>query len=70
VQARPAVSSLLSVFQRIDRLHETIVDRQSELAALERTAAHYDGKKLATGIVLALLLIAGGVAGAWFGTHR
>jgi hypothetical protein len=70
VQARPAVSSLLSVFQRIDRLHETIVDRQSELAALERAAAHYDGKKLATGVVLTLLLIAGTVAGAWFGTHR
>jgi chromosome segregation ATPase len=34
VQARPAVSSLLSVFQRIDRLHETIIDRQSELSAL------------------------------------
>jgi hypothetical protein len=70
LQARPAVSSLLSVFQRIDRLHETIVDRQSELAALERAAAHYDGRKLATGVALTLLLLAGGAAGLWFGLHK
>jgi hypothetical protein len=70
LHARPAVSSLLSVFQRIDRLHETIVDRQSELAALEQAAGHYDGRKLATGIALALLLLAGGAVGLWYGLLR
>jgi len=58
------------VFQRIDRLHETIVDRQSELAALELAAAHYDGRKLLTGVALTLLLVAGGAAGLWFGLRR
>jgi hypothetical protein len=64
--ARPAVSSLLSVFQRIDRLQETIVDRGAELAALERAAAHYDQRKLFTGIGLVTLLLAAGVATLWY----
>jgi hypothetical protein len=68
--ARPAVSSLLSVFQRIDRLHETIVDRQGELTALEQAAGHYDGRKLLTGVLLTLVLLGGGIAGAWFYLHR
>ncbi|HVU49351.1 MAG TPA: hypothetical protein VHL80_01630 [Polyangia bacterium] len=70
LQARPAVSSLLSVFQRIDRLQETIVDRGRELAALERAAAHYDQRKLFTGIGLVALLVAGGVAALWWSLHR
>jgi hypothetical protein len=65
LQARPAVSSLLSVFQRIDRLQETIVDRTSALAALERAAAHYDGRKLFTGLGLVTVLLAAGVATLW-----
>ena len=66
LQARPAVSSLLSVFQRVDRLQETIVDRGRELAALERAAAHYDQRKLFTGIGLVTLLLAAGVATLWY----
>ncbi len=70
LQARPAVSSLLSVYQRVDRLQETIIDREGELAALERAAAHYDARKLFTGVALVLFLIGAGVAGVWFGLHR
>src|SRR5450432_1350672 len=66
IQARPAVSSLLSVFQRIDRLQETIVDRNRELAALERAAAHYDQRKLFTGVGLVTMLLAAGVATLWW----
>jgi hypothetical protein len=63
--ARPAVSSLLSVYQRIDRLQETIVDRNSDIAAIERAAAHYDQRKLFTGVGLTLFLIGAIVTGAW-----
>jgi hypothetical protein len=70
LQARPAVSSLLSVFQRVDRLQETIVDRTRELEALDRAAAHYDSRKLLTGLALVALLIAAGVAALWLTTHH
>ena len=70
LQARPAVSSLLSVFQRIDRLQETISDRTRELAALERAAAHYDQRKLFTGVGLVTFLLAAGVAALWLSLRR
>jgi hypothetical protein len=70
IQARPAVSSLLSVFQRIDRLHETIGDRTSELAALERAAAHYDQRKLLTGLGLVTFLVVVAVGAVWLGVHK
>jgi hypothetical protein len=70
LQARPAVSSLLSVFQRIDRLQETIIDRTRELAALERAAAHYDQRKLFTGVGLVTMLLAAGVATLWLTLRR
>lgn len=68
--ARPAVSSLLSVYQRVDRLQETIVDRNGELVALEQAAAHYDQRKLFTGIALAVFLLGAIVTGAWLWLHR
>jgi chromosome segregation ATPase len=67
LQARPAVSSLLSVYQRVDRLQETIADRTSELAALERAAASYDGRKLGKGIAWLVFLVAATAAALWFG---
>jgi hypothetical protein len=67
--ARPAVSSLLSVYQRVDRLQETIVDRNSELAALERAAAHYDQRKLFTGVGLSVFLVGAIVTGVWLWLH-
>jgi hypothetical protein len=66
LQARPAVSSLLSVYQRVDRLQETIVDRTTELAALERAAASYDGRKLVRGIGWLTTLLAAAGAAVWF----
>jgi chromosome segregation ATPase len=70
LQARPAVSSLLSVFQRIDRLQETIVDRTRELEALERAAAHYDQRKLLTGLGLVTVLLGTGIAALWLSLRR
>jgi hypothetical protein len=70
LQARPAVSSLLSVFQRIDRLHETIIDRNRELAALERAAAAYDGRKLFTGLGIVAFVIAAAVVSLWWTLHK
>jgi hypothetical protein len=70
LQARPAVSSLLSVFQRVDRLQETIIDRTRDLEALERAAAAYDQRKLMTGVALVTVLLAAGVATLWFTLHR
>jgi hypothetical protein len=70
LQARPAASALLSVFQRIDRLHETIADRTSALAALERAAAHYDQRKLVSGVALVTVLIAIAVGAAWWTLRR
>jgi hypothetical protein len=70
LQARPAVSSLLSVFQRVDRLQETIIDRTRDLEALERAAATYDQRKLLTGVGLVTVLLAAGVATLWWTLHR
>lgn len=70
LQARPAVSSLLSVYQRVDRLQETISDRTNELGALERAAAAYDGRKLSKGIGLVTFLLAFGGAALWWSMRR
>jgi hypothetical protein len=70
LQARPAVSSLLSVYQRVDRLQETIADRTNELGALERASAAYDGRKLSKGIGLVTFLLAAGAVALWFATQR
>jgi hypothetical protein len=58
------------VYQRVDRLQETIVDRNSELAALERAAAHYDQRKLFTGVGLSVFLVGAIVTGVWLWLHR
>ncbi len=70
LQARPAVSSLLSVYQRVDRLQETISDRTNELGALERASAAYDGRKLSKGIGLVTFLLAAGVVALWWSMRR
>jgi hypothetical protein len=70
LQARPAVSSLLSVYQRVDRLQETISDRTNELGALERAAAAYDGRKLSKGIGLVTFLLAVGGVALWWSMRR
>jgi chromosome segregation ATPase len=69
-QVRPAASSLLSAFQRIDRLQETITDRNSELAALERAAAHYDQRKLLTGVGLLTSVLAAALVAVWWAVRK
>jgi hypothetical protein len=61
-QARSTAPLLMPLYQRIDRLQETLSDRASQIAALDRAAAHYDQKKLLTGVGLVTsMLVALGV---------
>ena len=60
-EVRPPHAALLSSYQNIDRLHETIDDRSAQLAALEQARSHYDQRKLLTGVGLVTsMLIATG----------
>src|SRR4029078_6367528 len=49
---RPPHAALLSGYQNIDRLSETISDRGAQLAAIEQARGHYDHRKLLTGLAL------------------
>jgi hypothetical protein len=42
--------ALLPGYARVDRLEETIVDRDRQIVAVERTMGHYDARRLATGL--------------------
>jgi chromosome segregation ATPase len=64
-QVRPPASSLLSSYQRIDRLEETIADRNTQIAALDRSAAHYDQRKLLTGVGLVTSMLLATAAALW-----
>jgi len=58
---RPPHGALLSSYQNIDRLRETIGDRSAQLAALVQARSHYDHRKLLTGVgLVATMLIATG----------
>ena len=57
--ARPPHATLLSGYQNIDRLAETIADRSAHLAAIEQARGHYDHRKLLAGVsVLTCMLVA------------
>jgi hypothetical protein len=63
---RPPASSLLSAYQRIDRLEETIEDRAAQLAALDQSAAaSFDQRKLLTGVGLLTSMLAATAAALW-----
>ena len=47
---RPPHATLLSGYQNIDRLAETIADRTAQLAAIEQARALYDHRKLLAGV--------------------
>jgi hypothetical protein len=64
-QVRPPASSLLSSFQRIDRLQETISDRSGQIDALDEAQAHYDQRKLLTGVGLLTSMLAATAAALW-----
>jgi hypothetical protein len=60
-EVRPPHAALLSSYQNIDRLRETIADRSAQLAALVQARSHYDHRKLLTGVGLVTsMLIATG----------
>lgn len=64
-QVRPGVSLLQPLFARIDRLEETVADRNSEIAALDQAMGHFDERKLLTGVGLVTSMIAVTVAVIW-----
>ncbi|HEY2901100.1 MAG TPA: hypothetical protein VGL59_11025 [Polyangia bacterium] len=51
-QSRPQGQPLRPLYQRIDRLKETIDERSTAIAALDQSLAHYDQRKLLTGVGL------------------
>jgi hypothetical protein len=51
-EVRPPHATLLSGYQNIDRLAETIADRGAQLAAIEQARGHYDYRKLLAGVGL------------------
>jgi len=62
---RPPHAALLSGYQNIDRLLETIDDRSAQLAAIEQARAHYDHRKLLAGVGLVTFMLAGTAAALW-----
>jgi hypothetical protein len=63
--ARPASAPLLSAYQRIDRLKETISDREQQIEAVERASAHHDIRKLLAGVALLTGLLLATAAVLW-----
>jgi hypothetical protein len=64
-QARAAHGALLSTYQTIDRLAATIADRGSQIALIEQMQAHYDQRKLLTGVGLLTSLLGATAAAIW-----
>jgi hypothetical protein len=62
---RPPQGVLLSAYQNIDRLNETIADRSAQIAAIEQTQAHYDQRKLLTGVGLLTSVLIATAAALW-----
>jgi septal ring factor EnvC (AmiA/AmiB activator) len=56
---------LLSSYQNIDRLRETIADRGAQIAAIEQMQAHYDQRKLLTGVGLLTSMLIATAAALW-----
>ncbi|HEY4394692.1 MAG TPA: hypothetical protein VGP64_11545 [Polyangia bacterium] len=64
-EIRPPHSALLSAYQNIDRLAETIGDRGAQIAAIEQTQARYDQRKLLTGVGLLTSVLIATAAALW-----
>jgi peptidoglycan hydrolase CwlO-like protein len=62
---RPPHGALLSTYQTIDRLTATIADRSGQIAAIEAMQAHYDQRKLLTGVGLLTSLLGATAAAIW-----
>jgi len=64
-EIRPPHGALLSTYQTIDRLTATIADRSGQIAAIEQMQAHYDQRKLITGVSLLTSLLGATAAALW-----
>jgi hypothetical protein len=64
-EIRTPHTSLLSGYQNIDRLTETIADRSAQIAAIEQMQAHYDQRKLLTGVGLLTSVLVATAAALW-----
>jgi len=64
-EARPPAGSLLSTYQRIDRLQDTIATRTIEIAEIEQASARYDQRKLLTGVGLLTSMLLATAAALW-----
>ena len=62
---RPPHATLLSGYQNIDRLTETVADRSAQLAAIEQARGHYDHRKLLAGVSLLTCMLVGTAAALW-----
>jgi len=51
-QSRSPVAALAPLYQSIDRLDETVTDRERQIAAIDQAQAQYDHRKLITGVGL------------------
>jgi len=64
-EIRPPHGALLSTYQTIERLTATIADRSGQIAAIEQMQAHYDQRKLLTGVGLLTSLLGATAAALW-----
>jgi hypothetical protein len=64
-EIRAPHGALLSTYQTIDRLAATIADRGSQIALIEQMQAHYDQRKLLTGVGLLTSLLGATAAAIW-----
>jgi len=64
-ELRPPHGVLLSAYQNIDRLNETIADRGAQIAAIEQMQGHYDLRKLLTGVGLLTSMLIATAAALW-----
>jgi DNA repair exonuclease SbcCD ATPase subunit len=58
-------AALLSAYQNIDRLTETISDRSAQLEAIEQARSHYDHRKLLAGLGLVTSMLVVISAALW-----
>ncbi len=69
-QSRSPVAALVPLYQSIDRLEETVSDRERQIAAIDQAQSHYDHRKLITGVGLLTGLFALTAAVLWVVLRR
>ncbi len=69
-QSRSPIAALAPLYQSIDRLEETLSDRGRQIAAIDQAQAHYDHRKLITGVGLLTGLFALTAAVIWVVLRR